>query len=145
MIIKIRLISTFIRSQPGKKRIGIHILSNIWKSKVNETIKFGHLIETFFVKSYTQNVLEKLFPDPVLKSRNWAYLWASSPKLYTVCFHCVPSWRPSKYTERYCRVLAFTSYKAFSKNKKSLELVVPTWRVRVRSLHIRNVKLKVYI
>ena len=118
MIIKVRLISTPIRSQPGKKRIGIHILPNISKSKVNQTIKFDQLIETFFMKNYKQNVLEKLFPDPVLKSRNWAYLWANSPKFYTACFHYVPSWRPSKYIERYCRVLAFTSYKAFSKSKK---------------------------
>ena len=117
MIIKIRLISIFIRSQPGKQRIGIHILSNISRSKISQTIKFGQLIETFFMESYTQNVVEKRFPDPVLKSGNWAYLWANSLKFYTVCFHCVPSWRPSKYIESYCRILAFTSYKAFPKNK----------------------------
>ena len=119
MIIKIRLISIFTRSQPGKQRVRIHILPNISRSKVNQIIKFGQLIETFFLKNYTQNVLEKLFPDPVLKSRNWAYLWANSLKF---CFHCVPSWRPSKYMiedhERYCIVLTFTLYKAFSKNKK---------------------------
>ena len=70
----VRLISTFIRSQPQKQRIGIHILSHISRSQVNQTIKFGQLIETFFMKNYAQNVVEKLFPDSVLKSRNWAYL-----------------------------------------------------------------------
>ena len=118
MIIKIKLISKFIRSQTGKQVFGIHILSNISRSKVNETIKLGQLKETFFMRNYTQNVVEKLFPDPVLKSRNSADLWADSLKFYTVCFHCVPRWRPSKYIESYCRVLTFTSYKAFSKNKK---------------------------
>ena len=108
----------FVRSQPGKQRIAIHILPNIWRSKVNQIIKFGQLIEIFFIKNYTQNVVEKLFPDPVLKSRNSADLWADSLKFYTVRFHCVPRWRPSKYIESYCRVLTFTSYKAFSKNKK---------------------------
>ena len=29
---------------------------------------------TFLLKSYTQNVLEKLFPDPYLKNQNWVYL-----------------------------------------------------------------------
>ena len=37
-------------------------------------IKFGQLIENnmkyFVEKSYTQNVLEKLFPDPYLKNEN---------------------------------------------------------------------------
>ena len=48
----------------------MHILPNISRSKVNQIIKFGQLIETFFMKNYTQNEVEKLFPDPVLKSRN---------------------------------------------------------------------------
>ena len=32
-------------SQPGKQRIAINILSNISRSKGNQTIKFGQLIE----------------------------------------------------------------------------------------------------
>ena len=27
----------------------------------------------FFEKSYTQNAMELLFPDPSLKNQNWAY------------------------------------------------------------------------
>ena len=133
MIIKIRLISIFTRSQPGKQRVRIHILPNISRSKVNQIIKFGQLIETFFLKNYTQNVLEKLFPDPVLKSRNWAYLWANSLKF---CFHCVPSWRPSKYMiedhESFAEYLLLPYIKLFQKTKRGLELVVSTPRVRVR-------------
>ena len=69
-------------SQPGKKIIAIHILPNISRSKVNETIKFGQLIEynmriSLLEKSYTK-CDGKLFPGPFLK-------------YYKVCFYCMPS------------------------------------------------------
>ena len=58
----------------GKQAIAVHILLNISKSKGNETMKFGQLIEynmrnIFLEKSYT-NVTEKLPPDPFLKNEN---------------------------------------------------------------------------
>ena len=65
LIRKISLISKFMTSQPGKQTIPIHILPNIPRSKVNQTMKFG---ETFFFKNHTQKVVEKLFPDSFLKS-----------------------------------------------------------------------------
>ena len=34
----------FGTSQPGKQTIAMHILSNIWRSKDNQTVKFGQLI-----------------------------------------------------------------------------------------------------
>ena len=44
--------------QPGKQTFAIHILPNISKSKDNQTIKFGQLIEynmkNIFLKSYTK-------------------------------------------------------------------------------------------
>ena len=37
-------------------------------------MKFGYLIEyntrTFFVKNHTQNVMDKLVPDPILQNKN---------------------------------------------------------------------------
>ena len=45
--------------------------------------------ETFFLKTDTQNLLEKLFPDPSLKNQNWAYLWINSLIFYTVCCYCM--------------------------------------------------------
>ena len=45
LIIKIRLISKFITSQPGYQTIVIHILTNISRSKGNQTNKLGQLIE----------------------------------------------------------------------------------------------------
>ena len=46
-------------SQPGKQTIAIHILPNISRSKGNENMKFGQLIEynmrnIFLEKSYTK-------------------------------------------------------------------------------------------
>ena len=51
--------------QPGKQTIATHILPNISRSKGNETMKFGHLIEIFFLKNHTQNVVLKLVLDPL--------------------------------------------------------------------------------
>ena len=59
LIRKIRLISNFMTSQPGQQTVVIHILSNISRSKGNQTMKFGQLIECnmrniFLEKSYTK-------------------------------------------------------------------------------------------
>ena len=80
--------------------------------------------ETFFLKDHTQNVGEKLDPDPFLKKENWPYLWINSLKFYTVCFCCMASSRLSKYIETklqttcFCLILRF-----FWKKKRGLELV----------------------
>ena len=59
---------------PGKPIIPIHILLNIPKSKGNQTMKFGQLMKcnlnNIFLKNQSQNVVEKLFPDPFLKNQN---------------------------------------------------------------------------
>ena len=61
-------------SQPDYQAIAIHILPNISRSKGIQTVKFCQLIEynirnIFFLKNHTQNVVEKLFPDPFLKNQ----------------------------------------------------------------------------
>ena len=58
-------------SQPGQQTFAVHILTNILRSKGNNTIKFGQLIEDnirniFIQKSYT--VVKNLAPDPFLKN-----------------------------------------------------------------------------
>ena len=45
LILKIRLTSKFMTSQPGLETIPIHILLNVSQSKNNQTIKFGQLIK----------------------------------------------------------------------------------------------------
>ena len=59
LIRKVRLISKFMTSQPGKQTIAIHILTNISRSKGNQTMKFGQLIEydmrtIFLEKSFSK-------------------------------------------------------------------------------------------
>ena len=43
LILKLRLISTFMKFSSGKQIITIHILPNISRSKENQTMKFGNL------------------------------------------------------------------------------------------------------
>ena len=59
LIRKIRLISKFMTSQPGKQTIAIYTLPNISRSKRNQTMKLGQLIEynmsnIFLKTSYTK-------------------------------------------------------------------------------------------
>ena len=48
-------------------------------------MKFGQLLEynmkNILLKNDTQNMLEKLFPDPYLKNQIWPYLWINSVKV----------------------------------------------------------------
>ena len=53
-------------SQPGKQAIAIHILPNISRSRGNQTMEFGQLIEC----NTRNNVVERLFPDPFPKNQN---------------------------------------------------------------------------
>ena len=63
--------SKFITSQPGTKTIVTYLLINTSRSKDNQTMKFGQLIEynlrnIFLEKNRAQDVVEKLFPDSFL-------------------------------------------------------------------------------
>ena len=83
-----------------EKIITIHIFPNIWRSKGNQTMKFGQLIEynmrhIFLKKSYTIYGGEN-GPKPFSKKWYWAYLWISSLKFYKLCFYCM---RKSKNLE----------------------------------------------
>ena len=42
---KIKLTANLMTSQPGQQTIAIHILTNISRSKGNQTVKLGQLIE----------------------------------------------------------------------------------------------------
>ena len=62
-------------SQPGKQTIAIHISLNILRSKGNQTVEFGQLKKhntrnIFFLKNHLHNVVEKLFPNPLLKNHS---------------------------------------------------------------------------
>ena len=72
-------------SLPGNQTIAIQILPNISRSKGNQTTKLCQLIQCnmriIFAKNHTQNVVEKLFPEPFLKL---SVSWINSQKFYTV-------------------------------------------------------------
>ena len=73
MIRKIRLLSNLMMSQPHYQVIVIYILSNISRSKDNQAMKYGQLIEynmrNFFLENHTQNVVEKLVQTLFWKSK----------------------------------------------------------------------------
>ena len=107
---------------PGKQAIAIHILLNISRRKDHQAMKFGQLMniawEQFFLKNHIQNIEEKLFPDLFLKRQYWSYLWINNLGS-AASFYCMSSWGIHRYALKLsCRPPAFTSYKAFSRNKK---------------------------
>ena len=104
MIKKIRISSKFMTSQPRKQTIAIHILSNISRSKCNQLMKFGQLMEynmrnNFVKKSYTKCGGETV-PRPFPKSLKLSDLQKFySLKLYTVSCYCMLISELSKYRE----------------------------------------------
>ena len=93
LIRKIRLISKFMTLQSGKQTIAMHILPNISRSKGNQTLKFGQLIECnigniFLYKLYTKCGGESIL-RPLSKKQNSAYFRINSLKFYIVCFYCM--------------------------------------------------------
>ena len=92
LIRKVRLFSKFMTSQAGKQTIAIHILPNISRSKGNQTMKFGKLIEnnmrnTFVEKSYTKCSGETI-PRSFSKKSELMYIFGSVVlKFYAVCFY----------------------------------------------------------
>ena len=61
-------------SQTGYHTIAIDISPDISKSKGNQTMKFGQLVENnirkIFLKNYEQNEVDKLVPDSFIKDQN---------------------------------------------------------------------------
>ena len=66
------------------------------------------------MKNHTQNVVEELFPDTFLKSKNWEYLWINNLNVFIVC----QVWGYRNILKLSCRLFTLTSYKAFKKSKK---------------------------
>ena len=59
LIRKTMLISKFLTSQPGQQAIAIHILPNISRSKGNQTMKLGPLIEYNNRNIFLQRICRK--------------------------------------------------------------------------------------
>ena len=87
LIIKIKLISNFMTSQPGQQTILIHILCNILRSKSNQTMKFGQLIEGNTRNIFLENSYKKYYgetsPRPFSKKLKLGISLNHQPK---VCY-----------------------------------------------------------
>ena len=75
------------------------------------------------MKNHTQNAVEIPFPDSFLKNPNWAYLSISSLTFHTICFYCRQVEDSRNKLKLTCRPLAITSYEAFLKANRCLELI----------------------
>ena len=59
-------------SQSGQQIITIHILPSISRSKINQTMRFGQLIEYnkyFLLEKSCTKCAEKLVPEPFIKDQ----------------------------------------------------------------------------
>ena len=129
---KIRLISRLITSQPGKQTIAIHILPDISRSRGNQTMKFGQLIEynmrNIFLKkscikwvwwrNYTQTLFWKT------KIEGISGLTASTFIQFVFILCQVEGYR--NMLKLSGRPLTFTSYKGFLKNQKRSRTTLPS-------------------
>ena len=67
LIRKIRLISKSMTSQAGKQTIAMHILANVLRSKGNQTLKFGQLIEYNMRNIFLENLYAKCNRETILR------------------------------------------------------------------------------
>ena len=85
--------SKFITSQTGQQIITVHILSNISRSKDNQRMKFGQLIEHNIRNLFLEKLYRKYVEDtslrPFIANQNWGYRWIKNLKYYKVCFCCM--------------------------------------------------------
>ena len=88
-------------SQPRTKTIAIHVLSNISRSKGNQTMKFCQLIEykmrnIFFEKSSTK-YREETIPRPFSKKLKLSISLDQYSRVLYKLFYCISSGGLSKY------------------------------------------------
>ena len=121
-----RFISKFMTSQLGSQINVIRILPNISKSKGNQTKKFDQLIKynmrnIFLQKSYTKCGTET-------SARPFSEKWKLSISLDQMQFIFIVCQAEGyqSISKLDCIPLAFTSFEAFLKNKKTSGTSAPT-------------------
>ena len=130
LISKLRLISRFLTSSTGQQIITIQILSNILKSKGNQTTKFGQLIKcnmrkSFLEKSYTNfggETIERPFTKKLKLSISLNQQSEILPSLILL-YVLVKDYRKLKSRGW---PLTFSSYKAVLKNENRFATNPPT-------------------
>ena len=101
-------------SQPGKQIIAIYAFPNVSRSKDNQIMKFGQLIEyeKICIEKWNTKGDEETIPRSFSKN---SILSISLDQHSEVYFYCMPSWGLSKYIEiKLQRPLVCTSYKPLS-------------------------------
>ena len=100
-------------------------MPSISRSKGNQTLKFGQLIECNMGNIFLEKSHRMWRRNAFLKTKNWAYLWINSLKFYTVCFYCMASWGLLKYIETKMQTNYFHLILSLLKKiKRGLELVI---------------------
>ena len=95
----------------------INWLTNNCNTHIDRFLKKQRQSDTeiwLVIENHIRNIFLE-FPDPFLKNQNWAYLWINSRKFYTIYFYWMTNGNIFKLSYR---LLAFSWYKAFKKNKK---------------------------
>ena len=126
MIRKVRLVSKFMTSQPGKQTVSVDIFPNTSRSKRNQTSKFSlltecNMINIFLSKSCTKCGGESTSRHFSKKSKLSRSLDQCSKVLCSFIF--LTSWDILGYqniSKLSYRLLTFKQYKAFLKNKEVL-------------------------
>ena len=102
--------------KPGKQTIAMHILPNISRSKDNQTMKFGQVMEynmgNYFLENSFTKCDGKTIPKPFSKNSKLSI----SLDQFLFIVGQVEGYR--NILKLSCRSLSFISYKAFVKNKK---------------------------
>ena len=117
-------------SQPGKEIIAIHILPNISKSKGNQAIKFGQLIEyairnIFLEKSFIKCGGETILRPFSKKSKLTISLNQLCKVLYSLFSLYVKSSACRNILKLSFKPLAFNSHKTFLKSKTDSRPILP--------------------
>ena len=87
-------------SQSGSQSITIHILPSISRSKGNQTMKFGQLIECsmrniFLEESYTQ-CCEDIIPRPFSKNLKLSVSLIRQSEILQICFYSMTKSKSTK-------------------------------------------------
>ena len=109
---KVLLVLTFMTSQSEKQTIALYTVPNISRSKSNQTMRLGQLIECnmrniFLEKSHTKWGGETSPKSYSKKTKLSISQDQMVLKLYRVCFCCTPSWGLSKHLETKLQTTCF--------------------------------------
>ena len=108
------------------------ILPNISRSKGNRKITFGQLVkyknEKYFSRKIIHKMLCKTITRPLSKKSKLGIFLNQQPNVLCILFILYAKLRAvnKNILKLSCRPLAFTSYKAFLKNKKRSRSSLPT-------------------